>query len=219
MPVPILMPILMPALSATMEEGRLAKWLVKAGDIVQPGNIIAEIETDKATMEVEALDEGVVAEILVMAGTEKVRVNTPIALLRMAGAVDAPTLVDPASAVVPVATPRPELPTHMPQTHLPPTINLASVAPCAEKPVITSPAPPAAAASAGDQPGDLKPDRRFISPLAHRLAHESKLDVTSLQGSGPDGRVVQRDAADQFAASDDKSDDAGAGARATCCAV
>jgi pyruvate/2-oxoglutarate dehydrogenase complex dihydrolipoamide acyltransferase (E2) component len=96
------MPILMPALSPTMEEGRLAKWLVKAGDVVKPGTVIAEIETDKATMEVEAIDEGVVAEILVAAGTEKVRVNTPIAMLRMDGEAYSSAPAQPVSPVAPV---------------------------------------------------------------------------------------------------------------------
>ncbi|MEQ1616850.1 MAG: biotin/lipoyl-containing protein, partial [Terricaulis sp.] len=84
--------ILMPALSPTMEEGNLAKWLVKVGDKIEPGQVIAEIETDKATMEVEAVDEGVVSELLVAEGAQGVRVNTPIAVLQGEGHAPAPTL-------------------------------------------------------------------------------------------------------------------------------
>jgi pyruvate dehydrogenase E2 component (dihydrolipoamide acetyltransferase) len=157
------MPILMPALSPTMEEGRLAKWLVKAGDVVKPGSVIAEIETDKATMEVEAIDEGVVDAILVAAGTDKVRVNTPIAMLRMAGEVAS------------VASPR--LPT------------LAPPPPSVLPPVLS----PIVVAQTNGATVRHVADRAFISPLAHRLARDAGLDVGALKGSGPHGRVVQRD--------------------------
>ena len=93
--------ILMPALSPTMTEGKLAKWLVKEGDVVSTGKVLAEIETDKATMEVEAVDEGVVAKILVAEGTEKVKVNTPIAVLLMDGETASTPAVPPAAAVPP----------------------------------------------------------------------------------------------------------------------
>ena len=115
--------ILMPALSPTMEEGKLAKWLVKEGQQVKAGDVIAEIETDKATMEVEAVDEGVVEDILVPEGTENVKVNAPIARLS----------------------------------------------------------------------GEGEGVRVFASPLARRIAAQKKLDLTTLKGSGPHGRIIKRD--------------------------
>ena len=180
-------PILMPALSPTMEEGQLAKWLVKAGDVVTPGTIIAEIETDKATMEVEAIDEGVVAEILVAAGTDKVRVNTPIAMLRMDG--------EPAITAA-KAMPGPSVPAAAPPP-LPPRPAPAFVAPTMPPPPRPLPLPPPPAVSAAAPAPVYQPvsgeDRRFVSPLARRLAQEAGLDLTALKGSGPQGRIVQRD--------------------------
>ncbi len=154
--------ILMPALSPTMEEGTLAKWHVKVGDTVKAGDVIAEIETDKATMEVEAVDEGVVEAILVDAGTENVKVNALIAKLAGEGESAAP----------------------------PP----AKAAPVAEAPAATSAPPPAAApvaatTSAAAQSGD----RVFASPLARRLAQAAGLDLKSVKGTGPHGRVVKAD--------------------------
>jgi pyruvate dehydrogenase E2 component (dihydrolipoamide acetyltransferase) len=203
------MPILMPALSPTMEEGRLAKWLVKAGDIVKPGTVIAEIETDKATMEVEAIDEGVVAEILVPAGTEKVRVNTPIAMLRMDGEAYAPA---------PAAKPVPPMPPAAPVFAAPIAAPAKITAPIAAAPVMGAPAaaparpvpsytPPAAGGigsvagqingahiGSADRPQDSAGrERHFISPLANRLARDAGIDVATLKGSGPHGRIVQRD--------------------------
>jgi pyruvate dehydrogenase E2 component (dihydrolipoamide acetyltransferase) len=156
--------ILMPALSPTMEEGTLAKWHVKAGDTVSSGDVIAEIETDKATMEVEAVDEGVVEAILVPEGTEGVKVNTPIARLKGEGAGDA-------------APPAQSAPVPEPKASAAPT---PAAAP-AEK------APPLAALSSG------KPSRIYASPLARRLAEQKGVDLSGLTGSGPHGRIIKAD--------------------------
>ncbi|HAV49269.1 MAG TPA: pyruvate dehydrogenase complex dihydrolipoamide acetyltransferase [Brevundimonas sp.] len=154
--------ILMPALSPTMEEGVLAKWHVKVGDTVSAGDVIAEIETDKATMEVEAVDEGEVLEILVEAGTEGVKVNTPIA--RLAGDDAAPAPKKPETAKEDAkAGPKPE--------------------PAAEKAEATK-APPAPAKDG---------ERIFASPLARRLAKDAGLDLKTLKGTGPHGRIVKAD--------------------------
>ena len=159
--------ILMPALSPTMEEGTLTKWLVKPGDVVSAGDVIAEIETDKATMEVEAVDEGEIEALLVPEGTEGVKVNAPIARLKGeagASAAAAPAPVPPkAEAAAPPAAP-------------------AKSAPPVE------PAPvKAAALSSGRGP------RIFASPLARRIAEQSGVDLSAIQGSGPHGRIIRRD--------------------------
>nr|WP_303684138.1 pyruvate dehydrogenase complex dihydrolipoamide acetyltransferase [Brevundimonas naejangsanensis] len=154
--------ILMPALSPTMEEGVLAKWHVKVGDTVSAGDVIAEIETDKATMEVEAVDEGEVLEILVPEGSEGVKVNTPIA--RLSGDDVAPA---PKKAAAPAEAPKAEAP--------------KAEAPKAE----TAPAP---AAPKSDDGG-----RIFASPLARRLAAQAGLDLKTVKGTGPHGRIVKRD--------------------------
>ncbi|MEM9964571.1 MAG: pyruvate dehydrogenase complex dihydrolipoamide acetyltransferase [Asticcacaulis sp.] len=158
--------ILMPALSPTMEEGILAKWHVKVGDTVNAGDVIAEIETDKATMEVEAVDEGVVEAILIEAGTEGVKVNTPIARLAGEGGSAAPAPQKAAEA------PKAE----------------ASKAEAAPAP--KTEAPKAAPAAASAQPSG---DRVKASPLARRLADINKLDLKALKGSGPRGRIIKRD--------------------------
>jgi pyruvate dehydrogenase E2 component (dihydrolipoamide acetyltransferase) len=157
--------ILMPALSPTMEEGTLAKWLVKEGDAVKSGQILAEIETDKATMEFEAVDEGIVGRILVAEGTAGVKVNTPIAVLVEDGeAADAAPA--PAAAKKPAATQVPD----------------AVVAtPVATRPAVAAPA----VASAGL--------RVFASPLARRIAADKGLDLAQVKGSGPHGRIVKAD--------------------------
>ena len=155
--------ILMPALSPTMEEGTLAKWLVKEGDTVKSGQILAEIETDKATMEFEAVDEGIVGKLLIAEGTAGVKVNTPIAVILEDG--------ESADAVpVPAATAVP-----------------AAAAPVAAVAVSATPAsaPAAAAKPAGA--------RVFASPLARRIATEKGLDLTKVVGSGPHGRIVKAD--------------------------
>ena len=156
--------ILMPALSPTMTEGTLARWLKTEGDAVEPGDIVAEVETDKATMEVEAVDEGVLGRILVAEGTESVAINTPIAVLLGEGE-DAAAIgaAEPAAAPAPAAAPPP-------------------AAPAAE------PAAPAAAPAAAKPAG-----RIFASPLARRMAAQAGLDLATLTGSGPRGRIVKRD--------------------------
>jgi pyruvate dehydrogenase E2 component (dihydrolipoamide acetyltransferase) len=162
--------ILMPALSPTMEEGALAKWHVKPGDTVSSGDVIAEIETDKATMEVEAVDEGVVEAILVPEGTEGVKVNTPIARLKGEGGAAAPSPPAPkAEAAKPEAAKPPEPP------------KAASAAPPAPQPQ------KAAALDAGRGP------RVFASPLARRIAEQSGVDLSGIKGSGPHGRIIKRD--------------------------
>ncbi|MDZ4111566.1 MAG: pyruvate dehydrogenase complex dihydrolipoamide acetyltransferase [Brevundimonas sp.] len=158
--------ILMPALSPTMEEGVLAKWHVKVGDTVSAGDVIAEIETDKATMEVEAVDEGEVLEILVEAGTEGVKVNTPIARLAGDDAAPAPKKAEPAKDEV-KAEAKPE--------------------PKPEDKADKAEAPKATPAPAKDG------ERIFASPLARRLAKDAGLDLKTLKGTGPHGRIVKAD--------------------------
>lgn len=164
--------ITMPALSPTMEEGNLAKWLVKEGDAVSSGDVIAEIETDKATMEVEAVDEGTVAKILVAEGTEGVKVNEIIAVL----AGEGEDVADAASAA---ASPAPAV---------------ASVAPPVEekKEIKVQPAPVAAAQSSVAAPNG-QDGRIFASPLARRMAADGGLDIAAVPGTGPKGRIVKRD--------------------------
>jgi pyruvate dehydrogenase E2 component (dihydrolipoamide acetyltransferase) len=169
----------MPALSPTMTEGKLAKWHVKEGDAVKAGQVICEIETDKATMEVEAVDEGTIGKILIAEGTEGVAVNTPIAILleegedksaiKDAGAATAPAPAAPKLGAKPAEVPKPAAPG-------------AAAAP----PVGPAPAkPPAPQASSGG--------RVFVSPLAKRMAEQAKLDLARISGSGPHGRIVKAD--------------------------
>ncbi len=168
--------ITMPALSPTMEEGNLAKWLVKEGDTVKSGDVIAEIETDKATMEVEAVDEGVVAKLVVPAGTEGVKVNALIAVLAADGEDVAAAASDAGSAA-----PAPK----------------AAEAPKAEAKTEAAPAPAAAPAaapvSAAAPAAASTGNRTFSSPLARRLAKEAGIDLSAVAGSGPHGRVVKSD--------------------------
>jgi pyruvate dehydrogenase E2 component (dihydrolipoamide acetyltransferase) len=176
--------ILMPALSPTMEEGNLASWHVKEGDSISAGDVIAEIETDKATMEVEAVEEGVIAKILVEAGAQGVKVNEIIAILAEEGE-------DPASISGPAEDGK------APASNTPATGDVANTP----------------EAKTSDEPGPTKaqghgkPDldagsvsssgshgqKLFASPLARRLAKENNLDLNQLKGSGPKGRIVQRD--------------------------
>ncbi|MDX8462493.1 2-oxo acid dehydrogenase subunit E2, partial [Mesorhizobium humile] len=173
--------ITMPALSPTMEEGNLSKWLVKEGDKVSPGDVIAEIETDKATMEVEAVDEGTVAKLVVPAGTEGVKVNALIAILAGEGE-DAGSAAKSGGAAEPKAeapkaeAPKAEAPKEAPKPAA------AAAAPASAK---AEPAPVANGHAAGD--------RVFASPLARRIAKDAGVDVTALTGSGPHGRVVKVD--------------------------
>ncbi len=159
----------MPALSPTMEEGTLAKWLVKVGDVVKSGDVMAEIETDKATMEFEAVDEGTVTSITVAEGTEGVKVGTVIATIAGEGE-DAS-----AAPVVAAATPEPKAE--------------APAAPVAEAAPATPAAPTATPAPAEAPAGD----RILVSPLAKRLAADKGLDLSTLKGTGPNGRIVKAD--------------------------
>ncbi|HEX4761570.1 MAG TPA: pyruvate dehydrogenase complex dihydrolipoamide acetyltransferase [Sphingomicrobium sp.] len=172
----------MPALSPTMEEGTLAKWLVKEGDDVKSGDILAEIETDKATMEFEAVDEGTVAKILVPEGTDGVKVGAPIAILAGEGedaskAASAAPKADTAASAPPKAAPEPKADA-TPKSAPPP-----------QAPVETPAAPPQPAAA----PARAEGDRIKASPLARRLAQAQKIDLSTLQGSGPGGRIVRAD--------------------------
>ena len=167
--------ILMPALSPTMEKGNLAKWLKKEGDKVKSGDVIAEIETDKATMEVEAVDEGTVARIVVPAGTEGVKVNALIAVLAADGE-DVATAAKGNGAAAPASAAKAEAPA--------PAAPVAAPAPAAAP---AAPAAPTAPAAAGDG------KRVFSSPLARRLAREAGIDLSAIAGTGPYGRVVKKD--------------------------
>ncbi|WP_439477358.1 pyruvate dehydrogenase complex dihydrolipoamide acetyltransferase [Brevundimonas sp.] len=165
--------ILMPALSPTMEEGVLAKWHVKVGDTVKAGDVIAEIETDKATMEVEAVDEGEITEILVAEGSEGVKVNTPIARLKDEGGAAAKPSSNPA-----------------PQASVPPAGGQSP-----------APSPPAGGSTREAGEGGKAPvpaakadgARVFASPLARRLAAQGNIDLSVVKGTGPHGRIVKRD--------------------------
>jgi pyruvate dehydrogenase E2 component (dihydrolipoamide acetyltransferase) len=170
----------MPALSPTMEEGTLAKWLVKEGDEVKSGDILAEIETDKATMEFEAVDEGKIAKILVPEGSEGVKVGAPIAILASEG--------EDASAAS--AAPRPDTAAPAPPKAPPaPKADVTPKAPPPPKAPVETPAAPSAAAAAPRADGE----RVKASPLARRLAQAQGIDLSSVQGSGPGGRVVRAD--------------------------
>ena len=157
--------ITMPALSPTMEEGNLAKWHVKVGDAIEPGQVIAEIETDKATMEVEAVDEGVIEELLVEEGAQGVKVNTPIARLKGDGEAAKPA----------------------PKAEDKPAPAQAKQQP--EKPSSARPPEKQKTVAAAAAPGE----RIFASPLARRLAEQSGIDLSGLKGSGPNGRIVKAD--------------------------
>ena len=150
--------ILMPALSPTMEEGTLAKWLVKEGDTVQSGDLLAEIETDKATMEFEAVDEGVVGKILIAEGTEGVKVNTAIAIIGEEGEDMPAVAAAPAPTAAPAAT---------------------------DAPVAAASPAPAAPTKDGT--------RLFATPLARRIAADKGLDLATIKGSGPHGRIIKAD--------------------------
>ena len=168
--------ILMPALSPTMTEGKLAKWLKKSGDAIKSGDVLAEIETDKATMEMEAVDEGTLGQILVPEGTEKVLVNQPIAVLLLEGDAKgggvkaAPPVKIESAPKAAASQPAPSQPT-------------------SSQPV-SAPAPrPAAVAPAPKTSGQ----RVFASPLAKRVAANAGIDLANVQGSGPQGRIVKAD--------------------------
>ncbi len=177
--------ILMPALSPTMTEGTLARWLKKEGETIRAGDVIAEIETDKATMEVEAVDEGVLGKILVADGTQGVKVNDPIAVLVASGeavpaspqAAPAPAAAAPSAAVP--ASPPPPAP------HAPAAPTPASHAPASHAPASHGPA--------GGANGHDAAPRTVASPLARRMALQAGLDLGSITGSGPNGRIIRVD--------------------------
>ena len=162
--------ILMPALSPTMTEGTLARWLKQEGDSVASGDVIAEIETDKATMEVEAVDEGILGRILIAGGTEGVKVNAPIGILVAEGEAVPDGPDDPSAR----QTPAPAAPAQAGQDSKPPAPARAEAAPA-----------PAGVPDSGS--------RVFASPLARRLALQTGLDLTTLKGSGPNGRIIRAD--------------------------
>jgi len=171
--------ILMPALSPTMEKGNLARWLKKEGDKIKSGDVIAEIETDKATMEYEAVDDGTLAKIVVPEGTQDVAVNSVIAVLAGEGE-DVKTAADAAKSA----------PQAAPQAVAKP-VPAPAAKPAAERPASTV-VPGAAKASPAPQPLP-KGNRIFSSPLARRLAKDANIDLNRVQGSGPHGRVIARD--------------------------
>ena len=176
--------ILMPALSPTMEKGNLAKWLKKEGDKVKSGDVIAEIETDKATMEVEAVDEGTIAKILVPEGTQDVPVNDVIAVLAGDGED-----VKAAGASAGKAPPKAAAEAPAPKPVAPPAAASPALA-ATPKPVpAATPAPQAVAAA----PQTNGHGRIFSSPLARRLAKEAGIDLSRIAGSGPHGRVIAHD--------------------------
>ncbi|MDR3407303.1 MAG: pyruvate dehydrogenase complex dihydrolipoamide acetyltransferase [Methylovirgula sp.] len=173
--------VLMPALSPTMERGNLTRWLKAEGDTVKPGDVIAEIETDKATMEVEAVDEGTLGKILVPAGTNDVPVNEVIALIAEEGE-------DPKTLAVGASAPK-----------------AAAAALAAAAPAPTPSAAPEQNGAPGNvvafpPPAGEKPARRFASPLARRLASQNKLDLAAITGSGPHGRIIAADVTAALAA-------------------
>ena len=174
--------ILMPALSPTMEEGKLAKWHVKEGDAVKSGDVLAEIETDKATMEFEAIDEGRIGKILVPEGAEGVKVNQPIAVLEMEGDDSVPAPKDIPStmkairdAIAPAAAAAPAQ-TTPPKSSLP-----------------EAPKSQGEGVRRGNGSALHTDNRIFASPLAKRIAQQSGVDLASLHGSGPRGRIVRAD--------------------------
>ncbi|HEY5225236.1 MAG TPA: pyruvate dehydrogenase complex dihydrolipoamide acetyltransferase [Methylovirgula sp.] len=168
--------VLMPALSPTMEKGNLAKWLKKEGDKVKSGDVLAEIETDKATMEIEAIDEGVLARIVVPEGTTDVPVNDVIAVIAVEGE-DAEFITAPVEAVTAKLEPPPS-------SSAPATISAPAPAPAV--------APPAAPAARPEAANGAAPGL-FATPLARRLAKDGGLDLARIEGSGPHGRIIERD--------------------------
>ena len=181
--------ILMPALSPTMEKGNLAKWLKKEGDKVKSGDVIAEIETDKATMEVEAVDEGTIAKILVPEGTQDVPVNDVIAVL--AGDGEDVKAAGASAGAKPAAAPPPP----KPAAPAPATAAAPAAAPAPQP--VAAPAPPAASPAPQAVSSQVNGHARtFSSPLARRLAKEAGIEIGRITGTGPHGRVIARDVAE-----------------------
>ncbi len=187
--------ILMPALSPTMTEGNVSKWLKKEGDTVKAGDVLAEIETDKATMEVEAVDEGKLGKIVVAAGTEGVKVNDVIAVLLEEGESAADIAGTPKSNPEPAAK----------TAEAKPKAEAPAPQPAAPKPAAAPAAKPAAPS------GDGK--RVFASPLARRIAQQQGIDISTVPGSGPNGRIVRADVAGAVAGGTAKAAPAGAAAQ------
>ncbi|MDE2229666.1 MAG: pyruvate dehydrogenase complex dihydrolipoamide acetyltransferase [Alphaproteobacteria bacterium] len=192
--------ILMPALSPTMTEGNLAKWHKKEGDAVKPGDILAEIETDKATMEFEAVDEGTLGRILVPEGTQHVQVNQPIAVILGEGESAADIKVTPAAKPAAPSPPKPQVKPAAPAPVFTPTPTLpprgggdgsGALAAPTPRPIAPAPAPRPAAAPVAQPRADGA--RIFASPLARRLARNARLDLGILRGTGPHGRIVKAD--------------------------
>jgi len=175
--------ITMPALSPTMEEGTLSKWLVKEGDKISSGDVIAEIETDKATMEVEAVDEGTLARIVVPEGTQGVKVNSVIAILAAEGEDVAAAAGSADAATAAKAESAPKRAMEEPQ---PKAAEAAPAAPAAVQPAAQPSAPAQSGASSTG-------GRVFASPLARRIASEAGIDLSAVKGSGPHGRIVKAD--------------------------
>jgi pyruvate dehydrogenase E2 component (dihydrolipoamide acetyltransferase) len=169
----------MPALSPTMEKGNLAKWLKKEGDKVKSGDVLAEIETDKATMEIEAIDEGVLARIIVPEGTADVPVNDVIAVIASDG--------EDTNAVVASAKTTKAAPATSQSAPAAATTPAPSSAPASSSP------PAAKAASPDKMPANGAAPGLFATPLARRLAKDGGLDLTRIEGSGPHGRIIERD--------------------------
>ena len=206
--------IRMPALSPTMEEGTLAKWLVKVGDTVRSGDVMAEIETDKATMEFEAVDEGVIAEIIIPEGSEGVKVGAVIARLTVEGEEAAPAPAPAASAPAPAEAPATDGPAATPTARKLAEVNgidLAGITGTGPKGKITKEdveaaiaagggtpvaAPAAAAPAAAPAPAQAASGERIVaSPLAKRIAADKGIDLAQVKGTGPNGRIVKEDVA------------------------
>jgi pyruvate dehydrogenase E2 component (dihydrolipoamide acetyltransferase) len=187
--------ILMPALSPTMEKGNLAKWLKKEGDAVKTGDVIAEIETDKATMEYEAIEDGTLAKIVVPEGTNDVPVNQLIAVLAQEGE-DVKAAAAAAAKAGPAAK-APSAAQAAPTPAQPPTPSIAKEAKAPPPPAAPRAPSPQRAEGGGEgtRTDGHAPNRVFSSPLARRLAKEAGLDIGRVQGSGPHGRIVARDVA------------------------
>ena len=185
----------MPALSPTMEEGTLAKWLVKEGDHVASGDILAEIETDKATMEFEAVDEGTVAKILVPEGSEGVKVGAPIAILAGEGEAVSDAAAGGSSQSEPgaAASPAPKADTPAPAPPKAPSAPKPDETPKAPPTPAAVETPPAPAAPAAPTTARAEGERIKASPLARRLAQAQNIDLAAIQGTGPGGRIVRAD--------------------------
>jgi pyruvate dehydrogenase E2 component (dihydrolipoamide acetyltransferase) len=182
--------ILMPALSPTMEKGNLAKWLKKEGDAVKTGDVIAEIETDKATMEYESVDDGVLAKIVVPEGAQDVPVNQLIAVMAAEGedVKAAAAGAGKGAPAKPAEPPKPAASIAKPMT-------AAAAAPAVAPKPSVSPPPPTSPAPGGTAANGHGTNRIFSSPLARRLAKEAGIDLGRIEGSGPHGRVIARDVA------------------------